>query len=187
MHFNQVLSFVFLLGVVHTTPLPELIDTRTPSLKSTRTRKECPDYCAGTNFNQSLVNDYICGDFRLGPKRLPTRLPVFDLVDNYDRFGGLCPGQFLAKWYNATAGSYIYPTLNGFQLNTVGAPIQGNITFAVGFLIDRFGSEFGSFVSPEGAPYDQRALPPSNLNTPAGDRRCVLREGEVEFMLIFVN
>jgi hypothetical protein len=40
-------------------------------------------------------------------------------------------------------------------------------------LMDRFGSEYGSFVSPAGAPYMQRALPPSNLDTPTTDPRSV--------------
>lgn len=84
----------------------------------------------------------------------------------YDRFGGLCPGAFLAVWYNATAASYIYPPDNGFQLTTTDTPIDGTTTLPVGALLDRFGSEYGSFTSPYGAPYMQRALPPSNLDTP---------------------
>ena len=35
--------------------------------------------------------------------------------------------------------------------------------------LDRFGSEYGAFLSPAGAPYSQRALPPSNLDTPTSD------------------
>jgi hypothetical protein len=135
--------------------------------------KQCPSYCAGTNTNQSLIHDYVCGDARLGPKRFPTHLPLDSLLETYDRFGGLCPGQFLAKWFNSTSGYYNYPPIDGFQLNTASAPIEGVITFPVGFLMDRFGSEYGSFVSPAGAPYMQRALPPSNLDTPATDPRSV--------------
>jgi hypothetical protein len=135
--------------------------------------KQCPDYCAGTQTNQSLIHVYVCGDARLGPKRLPTHLPLDSLLDIYDRFGGLCPGQFLAKWFNSTSGYYNYPPDNGFQLNTASAPIEGTIAFPVGFLMDRFGSEYGSFVSPASAPYMQRALPPSNLDTPASDPRSV--------------
>ena len=127
--------------------------------------------CNGTNENKTLLHTYVCGDTRLGPVRLPTHLPLDDLVDTYDRFDGLCPGDFLAKWYNAIAGSYIYPPDNGFQLNVNGAPIEGTVSLPVGMLLDRFGSEYGSFVSPQGAPYMQRALPPSNLDTPAGDPR----------------
>jgi hypothetical protein len=39
----------------------------------------------------------------------------------------------------------------------------------VGTKLDRFGSEGGTFVSPKGAPYMQRALPPQNLDTPPND------------------
>ncbi len=39
--------------------------------------------------------------------------------------------------------------------------------------MDRFGSENGTFVSPAGAPYMQRALPPSNLDTPPSDPRSI--------------
>jgi hypothetical protein len=36
-------------------------------------------------------------------------------------------------------------------------------------LVDRFGEEFGHFMSPGGAPFAQRALPPSALNATQGD------------------
>jgi hypothetical protein len=98
---------------------------------------------------------------------LPTKLPLSSEVYAYDRLGGLCPEEFLKKWYNVTG--YIYPPQNGFQLNTANNPIEGNQTLAVGMKLDRFGSEYGSFLSPAGAPYSQRALPPSNLDTPAAD------------------
>jgi hypothetical protein len=96
-------------------------------------------------------------------------LPLAAEVYGYDRLGGLCPGAFLAKWYNATEKSYVYPPQNGFQLNTACHPIQGTQTLPVGTRLDRFGSEYGSFVSPAGAPYNQRALPPSSLDTPPSD------------------
>ncbi len=127
------------------------------------------DYCAGTLNNQTLIHIYVCGDSRLGPKRLPTKLPLGSELVTYDRFGGLCPSDYLAKWYNATAVSYIYPPDDGFQLSTTKSPIEGIITLPIGVLLDRFGSEYGSFMSPYGAPYMQRALPPSNLDTPASD------------------
>jgi len=126
-----------------------------------------PEYCAGTNNTHD--NPYFCGDSRLGPKKLPTKLPLAAEVYRYDRLGGLCPGAFLQKWYNSSTGSYIYPSQNGFQLNTASQPIDGNQTLAVGMRLDRFGSEYGSFLSPAGAPYNQRALPPSNLDTPTSD------------------
>lgn len=43
---------------------------------------------------------------------------------------------------------------------------MGTFDLPVGLLVDRFGSEYGNFVSPKAAPYTQRALPPLNLDTP---------------------
>ncbi len=169
MHIFQKFQLFSLLLITtsHSLPLTEraaTTDANTP---------QCPNYCAGTQTNESLIHDYVCGDTRLGPKRLPTHLPLDSLLDIYDQLGGLCPGEFLAKWFNSTSGYYNYPPDSGFQLNTASAPIDGTITFPVGFFIDRFGSEYGSFVSPAGAPYMQRALPPSNLDTPPSDLRSV--------------
>jgi hypothetical protein len=160
----QLFSLFFLANA-------SLLPVSTRDATSDANTPQCPSYCAGTLTNQSLIHDYVCGDTRLGPKRLPTHLPLGSLLDIYDQFGSLCPGQFLAKWFNSTSGYYNYPPVDGFQLNTAGSPIEGTITFPVGFLMDRFGSEYGSFVSPAGAPYMQRALPPSNLDTPPTDPR----------------
>ncbi|KIY71165.1 hypothetical protein CYLTODRAFT_408284, partial [Cylindrobasidium torrendii FP15055 ss-10] len=77
-------------------------------------------YCAGTN---NTDEKFLCGDARLGPKDLPAMVPLDNLVETYDRFGGLCPASFLKMWYNETAGSYIYPPQDGFQLSTSGVPI----------------------------------------------------------------
>lgn len=165
MQIKNVLSLIPLIAVAVALP-------QTPSPPPTRVvlsdanTPQCPNYCSGTAYNASLAQTYVCGDARLGPRILPTGIVLGDLVNTYKRFGDLCPGQFLAKWYNATAGSYIYPPQNGFQLNTNNLPIEGNVTLPIGFQIDRFGSEFGTFTSPRGAPYMQRALPPSNLDTP---------------------
>lgn len=124
-----------------------------------------PVYCAGTNNTND--NSYFCGDLRLGPKQLPTEIPLSSEILGYDRLGGLCPGAFLQKWWNSTSAGYIYPPQNGFQLNTANQPIDGNQTLAVGTRLDRFGSEYGAFLAPAGAPFSERAIPPSNLNTPA--------------------
>lgn len=163
MQLLHILSGLGLLAVANAAPVASVLDTR--SSVSTANTPACPNYCAGTNYNASLQHDYVCGDLRLGPKRLPTRLPLSTLIDTYDRFGGLCPGQYLATWFNTTSGYFNYPPLNGFQLDTTGKPIEGTVTFTNGTLLDRFGSEYGTFVSPAGAPYMQRALPPSNLDT----------------------
>ena len=140
--------------------------------------------CTGTNDTGTTGRSYICRDPRLGPKRLPRRFPLLSFVSDYDRFGGETPGVFLEKW--TKDGSFVYPPQNGFQLTTDGQPILGNMTLMVGTKVDRFGSEYGvsyadfsrgsfadayiflagSYVSAADAPYSQRALPPSNLDTP---------------------
>ena len=129
----------------------------------------CPNFCAGTNSTDN-PNLYICGDPRLGPVALPTALPLVSLAgdsSSYHRFGGLCPGAFLAT-YTSSSGTFVYPTQNGFALSTAGAPIAANTTLERGTLLDRFGSEYGTFMSPAGAPYAQRALPPTNLDAAPG-------------------
>ncbi|KAL8991586.1 MAG: hypothetical protein Q9169_007830 [Polycauliona sp. 2 TL-2023] len=110
-------------------------------------------------------DDYICGDPRLGPAELPTMFPLLSFVSNYDRFGGLEPGDFLDKWTNSTTGYYQYPPKDGFLLNSDGEPIQGNFTLTVGMQVDRFGKEGGKYIAAADAPFDQRALPPDALNT----------------------
>lgn len=128
------------------------------------------DYCVNTADNATLYDTYICGDYRLGPVDLPTHLPLSTLFETYDRFGGLCPGQYLSTWTDIS-GRYVYPAFEGFSLNTGAAPIKGNVTLTVGMYVDRFGAEdVGYFVAPAGAPYIQRALPPMNLNTGADKR-----------------
>lgn len=119
--------------------------------------------CEGTLNGGVNATQYICRDSRLGPKILPKKLPLGTFVSDYDRFGGLTPGEFLAKW--TVNGSYIYPEQNGFQLNTAGQAINGTMVIQNGTLVDRFGSEYGSYISAADAPYSQRALPPSNLDT----------------------
>ncbi|KAL1888889.1 hypothetical protein Sste5346_009273 [Sporothrix stenoceras] len=125
-------------------------------------------YCSGTARNGTLNSTYVCGDPRLGPVVLPSHPPADSLVEVYQRLGGLCPGQFLATYYDSAAGSWKYPPYDGFQLDTAGQPIAAVMTLPVGQLIDRFGSEYGSYASPAAAPFMQRALPPSNLDTPPG-------------------
>ncbi|KAL8710652.1 MAG: hypothetical protein Q9220_004876 [cf. Caloplaca sp. 1 TL-2023] len=122
--------------------------------------------CTGTNDTGSPSGTpYICRDPRLGPVQLPTVFPLLSFISDYDRFGGQQPGDFLKNWTDARTGNYRYPPQNGYQLDLQGKAIQGNMTLEVGTKVDRFGSEYGSFISAADAPYAQRALPPSNLDT----------------------
>ncbi|KAF9285291.1 hypothetical protein BGZ68_003980 [Mortierella alpina] len=127
--------------------------------------RKCPDLCEGVKPTNS-TKLYLCGDPRLGPKKLPKLFPLDDITHPYNRFGGLCPAAFLKRWTDPTTGGYIYPSKGGFQLDTNDQPIQGNMTLSAGTLLDRFGSEYGSYLAPAEAPYPQRSLPPSNLDTP---------------------
>lgn len=158
-------SFLGLLTLVASAPTTLPLTIR--QAFSTKDTAACPDFCVGTAYNKTLQHKYVCGDARLGPKRLPARIVVSRLVYDYDRFGGLCPGQFLSKWFNSTTGYYNYPPDSGFLLDKSGVAIEGVITLPVGLELDRFGSEYGRFIAPRGDPYEQRSLPPSSLNTPA--------------------
>ncbi|KAF9561119.1 hypothetical protein EC968_005835 [Mortierella alpina] len=128
-------------------------------------RLQCPDLCKDV----APVNStklYLCGDARLGPQKLPKIFPLDDITHPYNRFGGLCPAAFLKEWIDPNTGWYRYPPKGGFQLDINGQPIQGNVTLHKGTLLDRFGSEYGNYLAPAEASYPQRALPPSNLDTP---------------------
>jgi hypothetical protein len=138
------------------------------------------DYCQGTNYNSSLLDQYICGDQRLGPVTLPRTVPLGFLVDIYDRFGGTCPGDFLETWYDPHGGwngtgDWRWPPDSGFSLDVKGEEISANLTLTPGTLIDRFGFETGAFLSPAGAPFMQRSIPPDRLNIGTDARYVVTK------------
>lgn len=111
----------------------------------------------------------ICGDPRLGPKKLPDYFPLANELETYARFGELCPLEFLEKWtVNASdpKAYWIYPENDGFVVNNEKTSVYGNVTLRVGQKLDRFGAETGKYLTPLGAPYIERALPPSNLFAP---------------------
>ncbi|MER5640209.1 TNT domain-containing protein [Kitasatospora sp. NPDC002227] len=108
------------------------------------------------------------GDKRLGPEQLPSTGPVGRELWGYRRTGSLDQQQFLATYYDATAGSWKYPPQNGYLLTPNGTPIELEQTLLPGQRIDRFGSEYGAFLAPEGLPYANRSIPPQSLDgTPA--------------------
>jgi hypothetical protein len=85
----------------------------------------------------------------------------------YRRTGGESSAAFLAQYYDPTAnggrGGWIYPPDNGYRLDPAGNPIEWQQTLVPGQDIDRYGSEFGSFLAPTFSPYASRAIPPQNL------------------------
>jgi hypothetical protein len=133
--------------------------------------------------------DYLNGDFRLGPAGLPNSGYVGYELKGYRRTGNLSTTTFLARYYDSTAnsgaGGWIYPPDSGYQLRRDGSPIVWRKTLRVGQDLDRFGSEYGAFLSPAGSPYAVRAIPPSNLDgTPAAGcnyhRYAVLKPFDVD-------
>lgn len=111
--------------------------------------------CTGTQDNGTAGIGYICHDIRLGPSCLPRTWPLLSFVSDYDRFGGLTPGAFLAKWTwppgTKYAGKYHYPDYDGFQLNDdtpTPKPIVANMTLKAGTLVDRFGNEVKGMFKP---------------------------------------
>ncbi|KAJ5960602.1 uncharacterized protein N7479_007752 [Penicillium vulpinum] len=130
--------------------------------------KRCyPNPCKGVTYVNATA---VCGDPRLGPKNLPKFFPLSNQVETYARFGELCPFEFLEKWtLNASdpKGYWVYPDNEGFAITSKNESILGNFTLQVGQKLDRFGSEYGTFLAPLGAPYIERSLPPSNLFAPS--------------------
>ncbi|NUR28528.1 MAG: TNT domain-containing protein [Catenulispora sp.] len=112
---------------------------------------------------------YYDDDARLGPADLPSTGKVgFELI-GYRRTGGMSATDFLAKYYDPTAnggsGGWLYPPKNGYLLAPDGSPIEWHQTLLPGQDIDRFGSEYGSFLAPEYLPYANRAIPPQSLDS----------------------
>lgn len=65
----------------------------------------------------------------------------------------------ITKWTDQ-AGNIIWPANDGFK----GEPVR--ITLHPGTRIDRYGSEYGTFVCPEGVPYEKRSLAPGSETKP---------------------
>lgn len=136
---------------------------------------------AGTPLDQCSTA-FHADDPRLGPEQLPVLGRVgFELL-GYHRSGALGDAQLLAQYYSPTANSgapgWIYPPDNGYLLDPAGQPIELQQTVQPGTRMDRYGSEYGSFLAPEGLPYAARSIPPSSLDgTPAAG--CNYRDYKV--------
>jgi len=89
------------------------------------------------------------------------------MLFGYNRLAGLSPQQFIATYWDPTAnggsGGWRYPPDNGYLLFR-GQPIEYTATLSPGADIDRFGSEYGTFLAPEYTPYAARSLPPMSLD-----------------------
>ncbi|GAA1182034.1 hypothetical protein F4556_005376 [Kitasatospora gansuensis] len=105
------------------------------------------------------------GDRRLGPEQLPSTGPVGRQLWGYQRTGGLTEQQFLDRYYDATTNSWRYPPADGYVTTPDGTPLEIQQTLGTGQRIDRYGSEYGSYLAPEGLPYATRAIPPQSLDS----------------------
>jgi hypothetical protein len=104
------------------------------------------------------------GDPRLGPEQLPTTGPVGNELTGYRRTGGASEQDFLNQYYDPSAGSWKYPPADGYVIGFNGQPVKLDQPLFPGQDIDRFGSEYGSFLAPAGLPYASRSIPPQSLD-----------------------
>jgi hypothetical protein len=126
-----------------------------------------PTTSAGGSQDSQCSNSYFNDNSLLGPKILPDKGSIAPIVRGYKRLGGLTESRFLATYWDPKAnngkGSWRYPPDNGFLI-VDGRPVEFPLTLAPGQLVDRFGSEYGSFLAPQDTPYAERALPPQSLD-----------------------
>lgn len=111
---------------------------------------------------------YLEGDARLGPEDLAVDGPLATILHGYHRLAGLTAQDFLARYWDPAAqggkGGWRYPPMNGFLIGHDGRPIESPRDLRVGERLDRFGSEYGAFLAPEGESFAGRALPPQSLD-----------------------
>ncbi|MFI6431406.1 glycohydrolase toxin TNT-related protein [Rhodococcus oryzae] len=107
---------------------------------------------------------------RLGPDGIPDGVPP-GMLEGWDRFGGLTEEEFASRYWDPTLGDndkpigWRYPDNNGVALDSDGVPriLDTAIALPEGTIIDRFGGPHGAYLSPEGVPFTDRALPPDSL------------------------
>lgn len=111
---------------------------------------------------------YFHGDPKLGPARLPVAGRAGTELFGYRRTGPMPPAWFLRTYYDPAANhgqvGWIYPPANGYVTRPDGTPIEFKLRLNHGALIDRYGSEYGSFLSPSGMSYAARSIPPQSLD-----------------------
>ncbi|SRX91870.1 hypothetical protein [Zunongwangia profunda SM-A87] [Mycobacterium shimoidei] len=80
------------------------------------------------------------------------------VVRGWHPTGGMPWDDFTSLF--GTPESRIWPDNNGFPPDYVPQPAQ----LPEGTIIDRFGSEYGRYLAPDGAPFADRALPPESVD-----------------------
>ena|SRR5689334_6548829 len=113
------------------------------------------------------------GNWRLGPKAIRHRRVARLTGDDYKPYGNQSPEDFLKTHWDDKADSWKYPEHEGFATRTTpSGAVEADsraVALTPGERIDRFGAENGQYMSPDGTPFEKRALPPSNLGQPPGD------------------
>ncbi|MDP9796728.1 hypothetical protein J2S43_005240 [Catenuloplanes nepalensis] len=138
---------------------------------------------AGTPPAAEPTGEFYSDRGELGPEQLPGDEPAGSLMTGYRRFGGMSRDAFTGRY--RTARGWVYPPEDGFLILR-GVAVRYEQTMIAGTRIDRFGYDGGRYLAPVDTLYLQRALPPQNLNTPAGAPQsnyhvyCVLRAFTVE-------
>lgn len=112
---------------------------------------------------------YYHGDWRLGPKDLPTTGRIGEILRDYHRLGGTPQGAFTDCYWQTNPGTgqsgWWFPDNSGFVRRNQ-QPVERRVTLPAGKLVDLFGrGDSGHFLAAAGAPYGERAIPPSNLIT----------------------
>ena len=118
-------------------------------------------------------------DQRLGPWRLPTTgsagsvyAYVAKMTHGYNPFGdSKTKDAFLTKYWDVKecwnhSTTWCYPEKeNGGFATKAGKPDHYSLVLKVGTIVDRFGCGTGTYMSPGGTPFAERALPPQSLDT----------------------
>jgi nicrotizing toxin Mtb-like protein len=116
-----------------------------------------------TELPTTSLQIYYRADPRLGPAVLPRTGAVGELLHEYRRLDSFTATRFIDCFWDPNAnmgnGGWRYPRNNGF------ADGFARFQMVPGQVIDRFGGNGGSFFSPFGSPFEERALPPSSLDT----------------------
>jgi hypothetical protein len=118
-------------------------------------------------------------DARLGPKRLPNAGPLARVLKGYERLAGMTAKGYLRTFYDAAGTTWRYPPQGGYQLTPAGQAVKMSLSLFAGQRVDRFGSEFGGYLSPEGTPYGARGIPPQSLDSTSKPRSCNYARYEV--------
>jgi hypothetical protein len=119
------------------------------------------------------------GDYRLGPEHINTdRIEALAKDWQQVRYGRLSKEEFLAKWTDPNTGGWRWDQVpaDGFAVHEADGqmvPDRYEVELQPGTQIDRFGDAGGQYLSPDGLPYEQRGLPPSNLVPKPGTETVV--------------